>query len=618
MDVIRAVLCVGVRIRYGLRKSKYHNGKIEIKLTGLSISYLCRVVGSVRWLSSIVDARTWRTVAMGLCRLCLIGTLVLSCVAIHVPQTKAAIDHVTGTYDNTAIVFTLFLTEPSRAADGWTFQLFVNSDNLTSTGYGDGIEFVAATDDLVDNDYIHVRGTATSDGPGGWGSSLTTARLTFPDDMTVVMEIPLSTNVLPAGFVHFGFEIYLNGRIVDAASSNQTNLANGGVECFVDNECKDDFFCTGIETCVNGFCQTTGDPCPGQQCDNRLSQCVGCLSDTNCDDGLFCNGNEWCDTNFNCQPGSPPNCESDSVSCTTNDFCDETLDLCNGTPDDSLCTGMFACVPFLGCTAIDSEVPYVTASGSHFISIEPQPSNSIIPVSIFVTSPNWPCLGKYVGPPTAVDFDNNRTLDGTVATLVDDPLDAARLTPNDWTGKACNNVGPSCYVDSDCGKAGKCLPIRRCNQTLLPCDASGNCPAGDSCVNAQLHITGYEIIPSSFDKFTRDVIPVQYTLMVDSAGFISAPVSVEMQVFGDVDMNAVVNATDIGVVINAFQGIYHQPNAGPINSFLPAVDQVGTSICATSVPVIVTANDILMTIKSFQLFSFADLATLSGCPTPCP
>ncbi len=618
MDEIRAALCVGVRSGHGLRKPVYITGRTKIIIACSNTSYLSRAMNGARRLWSDTISRTWRKAVSGVCKLSLIGTLVLSCVAIPVPQTIAAIDRITGVYDNTSIVFTVFLTEPSFAADGWNIQLFINADNVATTGYGDGIEFVASTNDFIDADFIHVRGTATSDGPGGWGQSLGMALVTLPDDMTVVMEIPLSPNVLPSGFVRYGFEVYLNGRIVDAVSSKQSIMAKGSVGCTIDNQCKDDFFCSGVETCVNGFCQTTGDPCPGQSCDNSLQQCFGCLSDEDCDDGLFCNGLETCDANFSCQLGTPPNCNSDGIACTTNDFCDEAQDSCNGTPDDTLCASMFACVPFEGCSPIDSEVPMLTSSGARFISVDPQPRSSIIPVAIFVTSPTWPCLGKYVGTPITVDFDNNHTLDGTVAALVDDPRDAARLAPNDWTGKACNNDGPSCLVDSDCAQGETCRPIRRCDQSLLACDASADCPIGESCVSARLHITGYNIIPSSINFITKEIIPVSYSFVIESADFISGANSVEMQIFGDVDMNSVVNVADVGLVVSAFQGTFHLPNGDAINSILPAIDQAGSSICSTSLPAIITANDILMTIKSFQLFSFADLSEISGCPLPCP
>jgi len=93
-------------------------------------------MASARSLWPNTSSRTCRKAAIGFCRLLLIGMLVLSCVAIPVPQTIAAIDRITGVYDDTSVVFTVFLTEPSLAADGWNIQLFVNSDNVASTGYG--------------------------------------------------------------------------------------------------------------------------------------------------------------------------------------------------------------------------------------------------------------------------------------------------------------------------------------------------------------------------------------------------------------------------------------------------------------------------------------------------
>ena len=50
----------------------------------------------------------------------------------------------------------------------------------------------------------------------------------------------------------------------------------------------------------------------------------GCVSDNDCSDNLFCNGNETCIAGT-CQAGTPPAVD-DNVSCT-NDGCDEVNDV---------------------------------------------------------------------------------------------------------------------------------------------------------------------------------------------------------------------------------------------------------------------------------------------------
>lgn len=50
-----------------------------------------------------------------------------------------------------------------------------------------------------------------------------------------------------------------------------------GTACADDSECEDDgLFCTGTESCVDGFCQSSGDPCDldaGETCNEGLNQC---------------------------------------------------------------------------------------------------------------------------------------------------------------------------------------------------------------------------------------------------------------------------------------------------------------------------------------------------------
>ena len=61
-------------------------------------------------------------------------------------------------------------------------------------------------------------------------------------------------------------------------------------ECNVDNDCDDGLFCTGSETCTSGSCDATGDPCPGQYCDEDADSCAAAQ--------LFEDGFESGDTSF--------------------------------------------------------------------------------------------------------------------------------------------------------------------------------------------------------------------------------------------------------------------------------------------------------------------------------
>jgi hypothetical protein len=93
-------------------------------------------------------------------------------------------------------------------------------------------------------------------------------------------------------------------------------------ECQIDSDCTDDnLWCTGNETCQSGSCISSGDPCPGQICDEENDQCVDCLTHSDCDDSNPCTTDTCPDgTCSNTEPGCGP---SDGC-CPTG--CDETND----------------------------------------------------------------------------------------------------------------------------------------------------------------------------------------------------------------------------------------------------------------------------------------------------
>jgi hypothetical protein len=123
----------------------------------------------------------------------------------------------------------------------------------------------------------------------------------------------------------------------------------GVLPCLLDEDCDDDLFCNGDETCVDGECVDGTPPCIGDTpvCDEELNICTApeCLADPDCNDGLFCNGEETCVSGI-CVDGTPP-CSGDTP------ICDEIADTClAGCIDDSDCQDAYkcqdgACVP--GC-----------------------------------------------------------------------------------------------------------------------------------------------------------------------------------------------------------------------------------------------------------------------------
>ncbi len=357
--------------------------------------------------------------------------------------------------------------------------------------------------------------------------------------------------------------------------------------------------CTDPDTCDgNGICLTNDE-----------------ASGTPCPDGLFCTGDETCLGGI-CQDAVDVDCSDDGVGCTINDFCDDTLDKCTGIPNDALCAQNEicdpeadppGCIPFVSC-----DTPIVTAVGSRYFSIEPLPLDGA-PTRFFITSPTWPCLAKFVGVPVGVDLDANGTIDGMAATLVDIVNDAGVLSPVKWSGSACDNLAPACTMNSECAVGGSCLPIMRCSESLEPCATTPDCPMGETCVPGKLYVTGPDITPSD-----RMQPPTQYRVQADCGG--QPPTqTVQMPLFGDTDRSGIINASDITLAVQGFQGFYHRPVGEVGGSLRVSVDHRGTgTVCAVIVPPSVNAADITATIRSFQIITYMQEVAASGCSLPCP
>ena len=92
-------------------------------------------------------------------------------------------------------------------------------------------------------------------------------------------------------------------------------------ECAVNADCQDNFYCTGTETCVDGACVATGNPClsTGKICNEGTDACDNCATNTECENevGLYCDGSETCSFGT-CQAGSAP--------CSSGEYCDEVAD----------------------------------------------------------------------------------------------------------------------------------------------------------------------------------------------------------------------------------------------------------------------------------------------------
>lgn len=118
-----------------------------------------------------------------------------------------------------------------------------------------------------------------------------------------------------------------------------------------DTLCTDDgVFCTGVERCVAGLCQSPGDPCAGDPvfytCDETSDRCVNCLIGADCEDGNDCT-DDLCvgDVCQNLPRPAGSFCGEDGATdCTAPDTCDGAgACLPNHAPDGAACTddGLF-------------------------------------------------------------------------------------------------------------------------------------------------------------------------------------------------------------------------------------------------------------------------------------
>ena len=161
------------------------------------------------------------------------------------------------------------------------------------------------------------------------------------------------------------------------------------------NDCRDDL-------CLDGDCAHPPSP-EGSAC--------GDPADTECDNPDSCDGGGLCNDNL----------EGDGTPCNDEDVC---------TVQDACLTGVCVGTPI-------PETPIVESEGGRYISVSPRPAGSVAPVALRLTSPDWPCLTKYV------------KLNGLLAS------DPVSLLPDDWGTVFVNGPdivpGSTYSVVAECG-----------------------------------------------------------------------------------------------------------------------------------------------------------------------
>lgn len=114
--------------------------------------------------------------------------------------------------------------------------------------------------------------------------------------------------------------------------------------------CDDGLHCTGTESCVDGYCDSSGDPCAGnagdgdadcsESCSEERGDCTASdPSGAPCeDDGLFCTGLELCQSGECRSSGDPCDGPDEDAECA--ESCREEAGACTANdPDGSPCPG---------------------------------------------------------------------------------------------------------------------------------------------------------------------------------------------------------------------------------------------------------------------------------------
>jgi hypothetical protein len=187
--------------------------------------------------------------------------------------------------------------------------------------------------------------------------------------------------------------------------------------------------------CGSGLCTHPPEPA-GLAC--------GDPSDTDCDNPDTCDGGGGCADNLEgaghaCGDQTDTQCDNPNI-CDAFGGCLDNLEIDGVACDDGdICTGADVCATgvCVGFPAI--EPPIVEGIGSRYLLVTPQDAFVAAPVALHVTSPNWPCLDKYI------DASGH---------LVP-PADKVFKLPSEWGAILVQDpdIVPSTtyYVEAECG-----------------------------------------------------------------------------------------------------------------------------------------------------------------------
>jgi len=219
--------------------------------------------------------------------------------------------------------------------------------------------------------------------------------------------------------------------------------------------------------CISGTCSL-----PEGFCDfDEIEGC--CDSDDDCNDELFCTGEETCDEQTNtCQEGTAVVCD-DQIDCT-DDACDEGENACAFTPDNDFCDDQTCCTqdtcdPQTGCAndLIDVDQDGVGVECTEPVWFE---NNAQRPLQIYCNDCDDGDPFNFPGNPEDCTDGQDNDCDGDVDC---DDSDCENEQVCQCFGPADCPVPDNPCLDPDC-QSGTC--------TSIP-DDNNQCTDGDPCTN---------------------------------------------------------------------------------------------------------------------------------------
>ncbi|MBX7081387.1 MAG: hypothetical protein K1X88_19455 [Nannocystaceae bacterium] len=245
-----------------------------------------------------------------------------------------------------------------------------------------------------------------------------------------------------------------------------TESCNEGTDSCINNDpngsaCNDGSFCTATDTCTNGVCGGTGNPCAAligdndsdcsENCNEAADNCTS--NDPNgsaCNDGLFCTVTDTCTGGVCGGTGNPCTANVGDNDSDCSESCNEATNNCTtNDPNGSSCNdGLF-------CTATDTCTGGVCGGTGNPCTANVGDNDSDCSESCNEATNNC----------TTNDPNGSSCNDGLFCTATDT-----------CTGGVCGGTGNPCPGpdnDNNCGES--------CNETTNNCTASD--PNGSACAD---------------------------------------------------------------------------------------------------------------------------------------